>query len=219
MLPNGLLTFALNITESVDEHNRLRIALEKAEEVAAHFEAGTGKYPVVDGVLVCEGGNLVTKKDYADFIFDFEFQLPKGGNNGLGIRAPLEGDAAYVGMELQILDDQHARYKGKIKSEQHHGSIYDVFPARTGYLKPAGEWNRLEVACLTNRIEVVLNGEPVTRADLDPHYDRVEQMLAARHNIRSIPTLALFVNGREVARQAGAFRSAQDIAGWVRSHL
>jgi thioredoxin 2 len=45
------------------------------------------------------------------------------------------------------------------------------------------------------------------------------QQLAARFNIRSIPTLALFVNGREVARQAGAFRSAQDIAAWVRSHL
>lgn len=44
------------------------------------------------------------------------------------------------------------------------------------------------------------------------------QQLAARFNIRSIPTLALFVNGREVARQAGAFRSAQDIADWVRSH-
>jgi len=46
-----------------------------------------------------------------------------------------------------------------------------------------------------------------------------EQQLAARFNIRSIPTLALFVNGREVARQAGAFRSAQDIAQWARSHL
>lgn len=45
-----------------------------------------------------------------------------------------------------------------------------------------------------------------------------EQQLAARFNIRSIPTLALFVNGREVARQAGAFRSAQDIVSWVRSH-
>ena len=45
------------------------------------------------------------------------------------------------------------------------------------------------------------------------------QALAARFNIRSIPTLALFVGGREVARQAGAFRSAQDIADWVRSHL
>ena len=45
------------------------------------------------------------------------------------------------------------------------------------------------------------------------------QGLAARFNIRSIPTLALFVNGREVARQAGAFRSAQDIAQWARGHL
>jgi thioredoxin 2 len=45
------------------------------------------------------------------------------------------------------------------------------------------------------------------------------QGIAARFNIRSIPTLALFVGGQEVARQAGAFRSAADIAQWVRSHL
>lgn len=45
------------------------------------------------------------------------------------------------------------------------------------------------------------------------------QAIAARFNIRSIPTLALFVGGQEVARQAGAFRSAQDIAQWTRSHL
>ena len=45
------------------------------------------------------------------------------------------------------------------------------------------------------------------------------QAMAARFNIRSIPTLALFVGGKEVARQAGAFRTAQDIADWTRSHL
>jgi thioredoxin 2 len=45
------------------------------------------------------------------------------------------------------------------------------------------------------------------------------QAIAARFNIRSIPTLALFVGGKEVARQAGAFRTAQDIADWARSHL
>jgi thioredoxin 2 len=45
------------------------------------------------------------------------------------------------------------------------------------------------------------------------------QAVAARFNIRSIPTLALFVGGKEVARQAGAFRTAQDIADWTRSHL
>ena len=45
------------------------------------------------------------------------------------------------------------------------------------------------------------------------------QAIAARFNIRSIPTLALFVGSKEVARQAGAFRTAQDIADWTRSHL
>lgn len=45
------------------------------------------------------------------------------------------------------------------------------------------------------------------------------QAIAARFNIRSIPTLALFVDGKEIARQAGAFRTAQDIADWTRSHL
>ena len=46
-----------------------------------------------------------------------------------------------------------------------------------------------------------------------------EPQLAARFNIRSIPTLALFIGGRELARQAGAFRSAQEIAGWVRARV
>jgi 3-keto-disaccharide hydrolase len=79
---------------------------------------------------VARGGNLFTEKEYPNFVFRFEFKTEPGGNNGVGIRAPLEGDAAYAGMEIQILDDGHERYKGKIKSEQHHGSIYDVIPAR-----------------------------------------------------------------------------------------
>ncbi|NTV87115.1 MAG: thioredoxin fold domain-containing protein, partial [Burkholderiaceae bacterium] len=45
------------------------------------------------------------------------------------------------------------------------------------------------------------------------------QNLAARFNIRSIPTLALFQGGKEVARQPGAMRSAAEIAGWARSNL
>jgi thioredoxin 2 len=44
------------------------------------------------------------------------------------------------------------------------------------------------------------------------------QATAARCDIRSIPTLALFRNGREVARQPGAM-GASDIVRWVRSHL
>jgi hypothetical protein len=126
-------------------------------------------YVVKDGVLVCPldgGGNLLTEKEYGNFIFRFEFKTEPGGNNGVGIRTPLEGDAAYQGMEIQILDDQHEKYKGKIKSEQHHGSVYDVIPARTGFLKPAGEWNTEEIWANNDHIRVTLNGVVITDANL-----------------------------------------------------
>jgi hypothetical protein len=127
-------------------------------------------YVVKDGVLVCPadgGGNLFTENEYSNFVFRFEFKTEPGGNNGVGVRAPLEGDAAYQGMEIQILDDVHERYKGKIKSEQHHGSIYDVIPARTGFLKPAGEWNEEEIMAQGSRIRVKLNGVIILDADLN----------------------------------------------------
>jgi thioredoxin 2 len=53
----------------------------------------------------------------------------------------------------------------------------------------------------------------LAKVDTEAH-----QALGARFQIRSIPTLALFVGGREVARQAGAM-SASDIARWVQSKL
>jgi thioredoxin 2 len=44
-----------------------------------------------------------------------------------------------------------------------------------------------------------------------------QQAMGSRYQIRSIPTLALFANGREVARQAGAM-SASDIVRWTRQN-
>ncbi len=130
---------------------------------------GSG-YVVKDNTIICPldgGGNLYTEKEYANFVFRFEFKTEPGGNNGVGIRAPLQGDAAYQGMEIQILDDGHEKYKGKIKSEQHHGSVYDVIPARTGFLKPAGEWNSEEIMANGSRIKVTLNGVIILDADLN----------------------------------------------------
>src|SRR5574341_1020739 len=127
-------------------------------------------YVVENGILVCPadgGGNLFTAKEYSDFVFRFEFRTEPGGNNGVGIRAPLEGDTAYAGMEIQILDDGHEKYKGWLKPEQHHGSIYDVIPARTGFLKKAGEWNQEEIVADGRRIRVTLNGVIIVDADLD----------------------------------------------------
>ena len=127
-------------------------------------------YVVQDNKIVCPadgGGNLFTEKEYSNFAFRFEFMLTPGANNGVGIRAPYEGDAAYQGMEIQILDDGDPVYKGKIRPEQYHGSVYDAIPARTGFRKPVGEWNEEEIVANGRRIKVTLNGVIILDADLD----------------------------------------------------
>ena len=110
-------------------------------------------------------GNLYTKKEYGDFHLKFDFQLTPGANNGLGIRAPLEGDAAYVGMELQILDNTAPMY-AKLQPYQYHGSVYGIIPAKQGFLKPVGEWNEEEVIAQGNKIKVILNGEVILDGDI-----------------------------------------------------
>jgi HEAT repeat protein len=111
-------------------------------------------------------GNLYTEKEYADFVLRFDFKLTPAANNGLGVRAPLEGDAAYVGMELQILEDGSPVYWG-LRPYQYHGSIYGVVPARRGFLRPPGEWNAEEVTVKGRRVTVVVNGSTVVDADID----------------------------------------------------
>jgi HEAT repeat protein len=112
------------------------------------------------------GGNLYTQKEYTDFVLRFDFKLTPAANNGLGIRAPLEGDAAYAGMELQILEDGSPVYWG-LQPYQYHGSIYGVVPARRGVQRPIGEWNSEEVTVKGRRVTVVVNDTTVVDADID----------------------------------------------------
>jgi hypothetical protein len=126
-------------------------------------------YLVEEGVIAShpenEGGNLYTKDEFANFEYRFEFQLTPSANNGLGIRAPLEGDAAYVGMELQILDNEADMYKS-LNPYQYHGSVYGVIPSKRGYLKPIGEWNQQEVIANGSKIKVTLNGQVILDGDI-----------------------------------------------------
>ncbi len=134
------------------------------------WTGNTEGYTAEDGKIVLHpergSGNLYTVDEYGDFIFRFEFKLTPGANNGLAIRAPLSGDAAYSGMELQILDNTAPKYK-ELKPYQFHGSIYGVVPAKRGYLKPIGEWNSEKVIAKGRRIKVILNGTTIVDADID----------------------------------------------------
>ena len=130
-------------------------------------------YTVKDGMIVCAkggGGKLLTEKEYSDFVLRFEFRMPpEGSNNGLGIRTPKEGDAAYQGIELQILDEKAALAGkwGTLRESQYHGSVYDTIAAKKGAMKPAGEWNVQEVTAKGRQITVVLNGQTILDASLD----------------------------------------------------
>jgi hypothetical protein len=130
----------------------------------------TAGYIVNDGALVVvpdngSGGNLYTKEEYADFIYRFEFQLTPGANNGIGVHAPPVGDAAYVGMEIQVLDNEAPIYNS-LQAYQYHGSVYGIAAAKRGYLLPTGEWNKEEIMLKGSKIKVTLNGTVINEVDL-----------------------------------------------------
>ena len=136
-------------------------------------------YQVQDGAITCrpgKGGTIYTTQEYGDFIARLEFKLPPGGNNGLAIRYPGKGDAAYSGMcECQVLDDNYEKATGeKIDPRQAHGSAYGMVAAQRGYQHPIGEWNYEEVTVKGPTLKVELNGTVILECDLS----RVSDYLA-----------------------------------------
>ena len=138
------------------------------------FEGWAGpvdNYEVTDGAISCKagkGGTIYTKTEYSDFVVRLEFKVPSGGNNGLAIRYPGgKVDTAYEGMcELQVLDDNYDKVKGKLDPRQVHGSAYGMVAAKRGFQKPNGEWNVQEVTVKGSTIKVVLNGTVILDCDL-----------------------------------------------------
>ncbi len=163
------------------------IAVGRADEPPAGFQAlfngkdldgwkPTGKAQVwgaEDCVLFCQGGGggwLMTAKEYGDFELRLEYKMPSKGNSGVGLRSPLQGDPAYVGMEIQLIDDEG--WPGKLQEWQHTGSIYNVVPAKTTNNKPVGEWNSLRITCKGRQVKVEQNGAVLVDANLDDYKEK-----------------------------------------------
>lgn len=112
------------------------------------------------------GGNLYTVNQYSDFILRFEFKLTPGANNGIGVRVPMNANAASAGFEIQVLDDSAEKY-AKLQPYQFHGSVYGIIPAKRGSLKPVGEWNSEEIIMDGRHVKVTVNGQVIVDANLD----------------------------------------------------
>ena len=170
LLALGLFILAVNLHADKPLKDDGFVALFNGVDLKG-WVGNTNGYKAVEGVLICQakkskGAKIYTAKEYADFIFQFEFKLTPGANNGVGIRAPLTGNPAKNAFEIQILDDSAKKY-AKIKPTQFHGSIYKRAAAKRGHLKPVGQWNNQEIRAEKNLITVTLNGgRIVDRADV-----------------------------------------------------
>jgi hypothetical protein len=130
---------------------------------------GTGQFNK-DGDKNWVGTWLLSEKEYGDFILEAEFRFRNGGklgNGGIALRAPLKGDPAYEGMELQITDESFEfNYFPLASSAQLTGALYLV-SRPTKLMYKAGEWNKYRVEMRGPKVKVTLNGELIQDVDLD----------------------------------------------------
>jgi hypothetical protein len=108
---------------------------------------------------------LIYDKPLDDFVLAMDFKLSPKCNSGIFLRTwpltPRTGrDIGYNGLEVAIDDTKTAEFHDT-------GAIYDLVKPTANAMKPAGEWNHIEITCDDNRIEIVLNDQKVTRMDLD----------------------------------------------------
>jgi hypothetical protein len=160
-----------------EEANEMLAKVGKDDEFTSVFNGknldgwigAVDNYEVTDGAVVCKsgnGGNLFTENTYDNFVMRFEFRLPPGGNNGIGLRSPMsQAQPAFAAMEIQILDDDDPQY-ADLHDYQVHGSLYGLAPAARGYLRPDGEWNFQEISLDGNDLKVRVNGFEVLNVDV-----------------------------------------------------
>jgi hypothetical protein len=130
--------------------------------------AADAKWTVNDeGILTGSGTQgtwLLSEQEFGDFELELEFKIPAHGNSGVALRAPMHGDPAYDGMELQIVDPRY--YNGNGEAEQLCGAIYRGIAPKKAVFKPE-EWNKYQITCQGAHVKVVLNGEVIQDFNLD----------------------------------------------------
>lgn len=147
-------------------------------EGASEIDRDGRKEPVwivQDGMIVCRGKGFgflrYKEREFDDFTLRLEFKMEPGCNSGIGIRTtafdPKSSRAtrpSFYSYEIQLYDEP-----GKPPSKTSVGSLYRYVAPKSNPLKPAGEWNRIEVTCDGPKIRIVLNGELIQDVDQSEH--------------------------------------------------
>ena len=139
-------------------------------------------WSAADGMLVREsgGGDIVTDDVFRDFELELEWKVREGGNSGIMYRVTEDAENGYEsGPEMQVLDDaKHADGKSRLTAA---GALYGLYPAPTGAVKPAGEWNQVRIVVRGNHVEHWLNGVKTAEAEMNsPEWN--EKVAASKFN-------------------------------------
>ena len=140
------------------------------------------KWTVKDGILnsSTRGTWLISKRRYSDFILKFDFKLGPTGNSGCALRAPLAGDPAFDGMELQMAD---YRYNTGAKDSELTGGIYRAIAPLKQVYKPT-KWNSYVVSLKGSHLHVTLNDAVIHDLDLNE-----QDQVVLRHNNQPAPAV------------------------------
>ncbi len=109
---------------------------------------------------------LISEKEYSDFVLDFEWRLGERGNSGVALRAPMAGDPAFDGMELQMADPRYMPPDNPMAPAELTGALYRAVAPKAQVYKPES-WSRYRITCFGPRVHVVLNGATILDVNLD----------------------------------------------------
>lgn len=167
----SVLIFSANLAASDRKEDGFRPLFTGMDLKGWKQYAGKPVWKVEKGMVICEGnggGWLGTEADFGDFELRLEYRLVPGGNSGIYIRAPETGHISRVGIEIQLLDDDHPRY-AKLNNYQYTGAVYHVVGPSAKASKPGGAWNEIHIRAKGKQITVVLNGKTIVDASMEKY--------------------------------------------------
>ena len=140
------------------------------------------------------GGDIVTDEVFNNFHLKLEWKVAEGGNSGIMFNVkedPAYKYAWYTGPEMQVLDN--AKHPDARIPKHRAGDLYDLISCSVETVKPAGEWNKVEIIFTGNQLQFFLNGEKVVSAS---YGDDAWRALVAGSKFKSMPTFGTFSSGR-----------------------
>ncbi|WP_114783506.1 3-keto-disaccharide hydrolase [Botryobacter ruber] len=135
----------------------------KAEDGTLHLDASSKK-----DWQTSEGGDILTDQTFEDFHLKLEWKIASNGNSGIVFYVQ-DDPGKYqrtwnTGLEMQVLDN-NGHPDAKIQKHR-AGDLYDLIASSPETVKPAGEWNQVEIISDNGNLEFYQNGEKVVSTTL-----------------------------------------------------